>query len=364
MKERTDTFIYRPSGAEFEYFTEDAILYDIETTGLSPRRDQVYCIGCCTRQGENVTFRQFFAETPMEEEAVLSAFADLLSRYPVCITFNGMRFDEPFLRTRLKQYKKTTAFPARHIDLYKNCLSMKRLLALPSLKQKSIERFLGIDRQDRFGGGELIEVYHTYTRTKEEELLRLLLLHNEEDVRYMVPLLRVLSYRALSKAEVRVSSCQVAGHTALDGSNAEELLIEGRLPFSLPAPVRIQERFGYLILENDRIKGSLPLLTGTLSHYLPDFRRYVYLPDEDMVVLKEMAGAIPAERKEKATADNCRLKKEGRFLLLPPGLSVTSDLPLFQTERKEKQQYVLYTEETIDPLFLSRYLSAVLHACC
>ena len=111
MKERTDTFIYRPSGAEFEYFTEDAILYDIETTGLSPRRDQVYCIGCCTRQGENVTFRQFFAETPMEEEAVLSAFADLLSRYPVCITFNGMRFDEPFLRTRLKQYKKTTASP-------------------------------------------------------------------------------------------------------------------------------------------------------------------------------------------------------------------------------------------------------------
>lgn len=365
MKEWKEDFLYQPISVEFDYFTEDTILYDIETTGLSRQHHFVYCIGCCTRKENTITLRQFFAESPEEEPALLTAFSALLSTFSTCITFNGMQFDEPFLRTRFKTHSlSSSVFPTRHIDLYKNCLSMKSVLSLPSLKQKSIERFLGICRDDLYTGGELIEVYHTYTKNRDEASIQLLRLHNEEDVRNMIPLLSILTYRTLKQTDVTVRTVDLSSHRTLDGKEEWELILEGQLPLSLPAPIRLSGDDYYLILEQDRIKGSIKLFSGTMKHYLSDYRRYVYLPAEDMVILKEMAAAMSADRKIPATADNCYLKKDGMFLPLPASLPITSDLVTFRKDRKEKQQYILYTEESADDHFLSHYLSAILHTCC
>lgn len=34
------------------HFTEDALFFDIETTGFSPARTSLYLIGCASRQGD------------------------------------------------------------------------------------------------------------------------------------------------------------------------------------------------------------------------------------------------------------------------------------------------------------------------
>ena len=44
------------------FFTEDAIFFDIETTGFSPAHSNLYLIGCATRKGGLLCIDQFFAE--------------------------------------------------------------------------------------------------------------------------------------------------------------------------------------------------------------------------------------------------------------------------------------------------------------
>ena len=55
------------------------------------------------------------------------------------------------------------------------------------MKQKSIEQFLGLAREDKYNGGQLIEVYREYLMTHESFLYDLLILHNEDDLKGMPP---------------------------------------------------------------------------------------------------------------------------------------------------------------------------------
>ena len=68
------------------------------------------------------------------------------------------------------------------------------MLGLENLKQKSIERFLGIAREDKYNGGQLIEVYGEYLQTHSELLKHLLILHNEDDLKGMPQILPILAY--------------------------------------------------------------------------------------------------------------------------------------------------------------------------
>lgn len=49
-------------------------------------------------------------------------------------------------------------------------------------KQKDWEQFLGLNREDKYDGGQLIAVYKDYLMSKDEDLLHNLLLHNEDDL--------------------------------------------------------------------------------------------------------------------------------------------------------------------------------------
>lgn len=50
------------------------------------------------------------------------------------------------------------------------------------MKQKSIEQFLGVHREDKYNGGQLIDVYREYLHTHEKFLFDLLILHNADDL--------------------------------------------------------------------------------------------------------------------------------------------------------------------------------------
>ena len=121
-----------------------------------------------------------------------------MSGYDTILTFNGIGFDIPYLKTKCKTLHLSDPFDAHsYIDLYKEVSRFKFLFALTSYKQKSIELFLGIDRIDAYSGGELIEVYKEYVRHPAKDSLALLKQHNYEDVLYMPKLLPVLSYPKL-----------------------------------------------------------------------------------------------------------------------------------------------------------------------
>ena len=228
---------------------EDALFFDIETTGLSARSAGLYLIGILTYTADasiakdsiiavssdeaeisvpsalsaastptshitaspdhnepkaagHWTLLQYFCEDVADEPAVLQAFFELLCTKKILISYNGDGFDIPFLRHMVEQYGLPYSFDTvESFDLFKKFRPLKRLLDLPDLKLKSCERFLGIDREDRFTGGELIEVYFEWQKTKAPALLDTLLLHNAEDIANLPNLLPLLRYRALPHSD-------------------------------------------------------------------------------------------------------------------------------------------------------------------
>ena len=178
-----------------ELFDENCVFFDIETTGFSPASSNIYLIGCLRRQGETLIIDQFFAENKDDEKEVLNQFIALLKDYNTIISFNGIGFDIPFIKAKCDAYSiEEHLKDFKYIDIFKLISGIKFLLKLPNYKQKTLESFLDIHRDDKFSGGELINVYDDYIKTQSKEAEELLLLHNYEDVTGMLDLIPALSY--------------------------------------------------------------------------------------------------------------------------------------------------------------------------
>ncbi len=134
-------------------FSQDKIFLDIETTGLSRKFSKIYMIGLAYRSPEDnsVILRQYFAEMIREERKLLEAFVKDMETFrpKQIITFNGDRFDLPCIEERCRHFDIDFTFSKiTSLDIYKVCHSHKLLLGLGSCRQKAIEEYLGIDRED------------------------------------------------------------------------------------------------------------------------------------------------------------------------------------------------------------------------
>lgn len=169
---------------------------DIETTSLSPYEGIVTVVAV---HGAGKT-RSFVAGDDLPE---LPAY---LRSFSVLVTFNGSRFDVPFLRTAFPSF----APPPVHIDLR---FLFYRLGIAGGLKR--IEATLGVgDRSGVEGvdGLEAVRLWQAYRRGSREALDRLVR-YNRADTVNLEPLLdlavRELSGRLLgadSAAEPRLAS--------------------------------------------------------------------------------------------------------------------------------------------------------------
>ena len=149
----------------------DEILFiDIETTGLSPKTADLYLIGVSYRQGNTWHIVQFMSESIDHEKEILINFQTLLKDFKYVVHFNGNRFDIPFLQEKFSKYGLNDAFEnVESFDLYKKISPYKLQLGLPDCKQKTIELYLGIDREDKYDGGKLIPVYKEFVEDKDPE---------------------------------------------------------------------------------------------------------------------------------------------------------------------------------------------------
>ena len=171
---------------------------DIEATGLDPGRSKVVLMGLLmeTEQGLKVT--QFLAENHYEEDKVLEATFEFLKEKEIdyLITYNGLRYDIPFINTRSDKL-----FIGEHIDLYdfdlyrflRKCSTLPK--QLESLSQSSVETYFGIakDRQDVITGKENIALFDEYALTGNSTAEKIILTHNREDVLQLYKLLKLCS---------------------------------------------------------------------------------------------------------------------------------------------------------------------------
>jgi uncharacterized protein YprB with RNaseH-like and TPR domain len=147
----------------YENFREDACFFDIETTGLDKERDVVTTVSFHCN-GETTTLVR---GRDLTRETVRAQLADA----SLLVTFNGKRFDVPFLETSFDLDVDTphldAMYPCRKLDL--------------SGGLKPIERELGLDR-DRpdISGRDAVRLWHEYERG-DQSALDTLVEYNRED---------------------------------------------------------------------------------------------------------------------------------------------------------------------------------------
>ncbi len=325
------------------------LFLDIETTGLARGRDRIYLIGLMEMTRDRAVLTQWLSQSPSDEPVLLRAFSEALHRTDpdetLLLTFNGDTFDLPFLTERAGIYGIPLAWDGLpHEDLYRTTRRMKRLLGLPDCRQKTLERFLGIGRDDECSGGELISVCRDYERTRSAHAEHLLLLHNREDVLDMPLLLPVLAYDRIAAANVRVTDVSLETYRTIRGEEKQELFLLAQADLSLPRPVQLREPTLTLNWQADRIRVRLPLEEGEARRYYADWRNYYYLPEEDTCVHRSVGSFVDPMYRQKATRDRCYARVSGRFY--PAGEAL-----LAARSRKKKPEHLTAAGTPEQPVF-------------
>ncbi|MBQ8327494.1 MAG: ribonuclease H-like domain-containing protein [Lachnospiraceae bacterium] len=318
------------------------VFIDIETTGFTAKTSSLYLIGCITYDNNQFIMHQWFAQTPEDEENVLRSFVEFIKDYNFLIHYNGNHFDIPYLEQKLNQYNisfNLSALPG--LDIYKRIAPYRDFLKLPNCKQKTVETYLGIMRDDVLTGGDLIGVYHNYVKNPIDEYSDLLLLHNEEDVKGMVKLLPILSYVDLFNEPLTVVKVYAQSYTDQDGNPAQEIVMKAKIKNALPVQISNYANHCFFTAFGENATIKVPLFEGELKYFYSNYKEYFYLPMEDVALHKSVAIYVDKEHREKATAANCYTKKYSTYL---PQWDYIVE-PFFKAEYKSKELFWEVTEE-------------------
>lgn len=339
------------------FFQEDYIFFDIETTGFSAKNSSLYLIGCLRRIGTELIIDQFFAESKDDEQELLEKFIETANTYSTLISFNGIGFDLPFIKTKCNTYEIPEHFDTfQHIDIFKEINSIKPLLKLANYKQKTIEDFLDIHRDDKFSGGELIPIYEEYIKTHAAELEELLLLHNFEDVTGMLDLLPILTYTKILNGAYTIASTDTTTYISYEGDECLELIITLKNDYIAPKRISHQYKDYYITMNKDLTKIRIPIHEGELKYFYPNYKEYYYLPVEDMAIHQSVASFVDKQYREKAKASNCYTRKCSKFL---PQYDTIMN-PVFRKEYKDKCSYFELTEDFISSdIMLRKYIAHI-----
>ena len=149
----------------YPLFSDAVAFVDIETTGLSQRRDIITVVGIYDGRES----KTYIKETNLNE------VGEEFSKYRLLVSFNGERYDLPFIKSEFPEIE----FKQLHIDLM---YPLRRIGYNGGLK--NIEKLLGISRsEDTEGmtGFDAVRLWKQYERG-DEEALRKLVKYNEEDI--------------------------------------------------------------------------------------------------------------------------------------------------------------------------------------
>lgn len=321
---------------------EHFLFVDIETTGFTAKNSSLYLIGTAFFSEDNWQIRQWFAENPIEEAALLNDFFAFASSFTHLIHFNGNNFDLPYLLQKCAQHNLPHNFDAcEGIDLYKRLSPYKAFLHVPNCKQKTLEKLLDIPRQDRYHGGELIEVYRHFVQAPTEEGKMLLLLHNREDMQGMLRLLPLLAVYDLFNGTIRAKKVQAQHYIDYRGQDRQELLM--KLAFSTPLPFSLSEFSNGCYFSGEKDAGILkvPLYEEEMKYFYANYKDYYYLPDEDIALHKSVSGFVDKAHRIQASAANCYTRKYGLFL---PQWDILVE-PFFKRDYKGSELFFELTDE-------------------
>jgi uncharacterized protein YprB with RNaseH-like and TPR domain len=164
---------------------------DLETTGLAGV--PLFLVGVLSLGPGGARIDQHFARRPEEEKALLEGVLRQLCRFEGLVTFNGERFDLPFLDARMARHRLPRVLPAGHLDLLPPART-RWGLALPDCRLVTLEdRVLGRPRQEDVPGSAVPALYARFHRTGDWAAVTPILRHNALDLLATAELLPLLA---------------------------------------------------------------------------------------------------------------------------------------------------------------------------
>ncbi|MDD3247012.1 MAG: ribonuclease H-like domain-containing protein [Methanosarcina sp.] len=167
----------------YSLFSDSVAFFDIETTGLSPSRDRITVVGIYDGNESKMYVRGINLGDIVEE----------FSKYKLLVSFNGARFDIPFIKSEFPEIE----FKQLHIDLM---YPLRRIGYSGGLK--NIEKLLGICRSedtDGMDGFDAVRLWRHYEKG-DREALDLLLKYNREDIVNLKTIIELTYPKMIEKA--------------------------------------------------------------------------------------------------------------------------------------------------------------------
>ena len=143
---------------------------DIETTGLSKYRADLTVIGLALEKGRKCWVIQL-----IEDSLSVRRLLETLHGVDEIYTYNGSRFDLPFIKAKLRVGLKDCF---KHTDLMYDCWRNDLKGGL-----KAVEKQLGIHRYLKDVDGHVaVKLWYEYVNNHNQQALQTLLAYNREDV--------------------------------------------------------------------------------------------------------------------------------------------------------------------------------------
>lgn len=334
-----------------EYVLSEICFFDIETTGLSADTSNIYLIGAGVYENDYFKVIQWFADDYNSEKDMLISFIDFIKSYKVIMHYNGSVFDIPFIQRKCRRHRlnSTPLGNLKSVDLYTSLRKYASLLNLPNKKLKSFEAYIGLDRDDMFDGGQLIDVYAEYMQNKylakdNDMLLKLLLLHNYEDITGLSQVASLLFLKELNRLSVTVNNISFSEDNS-DIIVTYSCLLCGNYNFSYEIPVSDTGMAIKLSFSMDRITLSIPVFRTALNYYFTDYKDYYYMTEEHTVMHKSVAVYTDSSVRRKAKKSECYVSKEGVFIPVIKSGCFSADMHIFRKDYTSKNYFIEFTDD-------------------
>ena len=158
------------------FLTENAVVLDIETTGVSRIHNYIQIAGILTSDKSN-NLIQWQIDSVEEEKDLLLSLCKQLENKEI-YSFNGLHFDIPFINARLNHYGLKEIEISDHHDLYLSLLKNRYYLKHKSYALQSLELDLNLARFEKFEQKDDQLLYKDITDPQTANIL----VHNKYDL--------------------------------------------------------------------------------------------------------------------------------------------------------------------------------------
>jgi hypothetical protein len=173
---------------------EDFLFLDIETLGLS--LEPIILIGIGQVSENNITVHQYLARNLNEEYAILAETLKHIHKNSALVTFNGRKFDVPYLRSRSLTHSIEAWYNVPNFDILP--ISRVAWTNVPDHRLGTLEKLVGVEREEDMPSALVPDFYNTYLETGNVGPLVPIITHNRQDIVSLAALFSKLIEETLS----------------------------------------------------------------------------------------------------------------------------------------------------------------------